>query len=74
MSSKSRADLSELLETVSSFSFKNFRRVYFVVHMPGGDLSKATDLPGHVKVIPPEVLAKQAIHAGLVSWLSDTNL
>jgi hypothetical protein len=36
-----------------------------------GDLSAATDLPGHVEVIPPEVLAKQAIDAGLVSWLED---
>jgi hypothetical protein len=45
--------------------------VYFVVHSPSNDLANATDLLSHVEVIPPDVLARQAIDAGLVAWLED---
>jgi len=68
---KSRAGLADLEETVANFSAKDYRRVYFVVHSPSNDLANATDLLSHVEVIPPDVLARQAIDAGLVAWLED---
>ncbi|MFC1896887.1 restriction endonuclease, partial [Thermodesulfobacteriota bacterium] len=68
---KSRARLADLEDAVANFSAEDFRRVYFVVHSPASDLGRAKNLPSHVEVIPPEVLARQAVDAGLVSWLED---
>lgn len=68
---KSRAGLTQLQETVVNFSADDYRGVYFVVHSPDSSLASAVDLPEHVVVMPPEVLAEQAVDAGLVGWLED---
>jgi len=68
---KSKAGLADLKSTVASFSAKDFRRVYFVVHSPAKDLAAVTGLPDHVKVVPPDRLARQVMDAGLAGWLED---
>ena len=68
---KSRAGLAQLEETLSNFSADDYRGVYFVVHSPDSSLASAVDLPEHVVVMPPEVLAEQAVDAGLIGWLED---
>jgi len=68
---KSKAGLADVKATVANFSFDDFRRVFFVVHSPEKDITQATDIPDHVVIVPPDVLALQAIDAGLVKWLED---
>lgn len=68
---KSRAKLADLKATVASFPADRFKRLFFVVHSPEKDLAQATDLPEQIQVMPPELLAQQAIDAGLVEWLED---
>ena len=68
---KSRAGLADLEATVANFSADDFKRVFFVVHSPAMDLSRATDIPDHVQIVPPDILAQLAIDAGLVEWLED---
>ena len=62
---------AQLEETLSNFSADDYRGVYFVVHSPDSSLASAVDLPEHVVVMPPEVLAEQAVDAGLIGWLED---
>jgi hypothetical protein len=68
---KSRAGIAELQATVSSFSPKDFRRVFFVVHSPEADLAAATDIPDHIEIVSPERLGELAMSAGLAGWLED---
>jgi hypothetical protein len=68
---KSRAGLADLEATIASFSPKDFQLVFFVVHSPNPDLQGATDLPSHIKIVPPELLGRLAMDAGLVEWLAD---
>ena len=66
---KARAGLNELKETLSHFSSEDYRRIFFVVHSPTRELSRADDLPNNIELISPEVLAQRVIDAGLVAWL-----
>jgi hypothetical protein len=68
---KSRAGLAELQATISSFSPKDFRRIFFVVHSPSDDLAGATDIPDHVEIVSPQRLGQLAMDAGLAKWLED---
>jgi hypothetical protein len=67
---KSKAGKTDLEDTITRFSAKDFRRVYFVVHSPDKNLMEVT-LPDHVEVLPPDRLAQQAMNAGLAEWLKD---
>lgn len=67
---KSRATPADVVATGSSFSDEDFRRVYFVVHSPSGDLT-SVKIPEHVEIVPPDRLAEQALDAGLARWLED---
>lgn len=66
---KSQAALSDLNHTLASFSPIDYRRVFFVVHSPDQDLASAIDLPAHVEIVRPALLANLAVEAGLASWL-----
>jgi hypothetical protein len=66
---KSKANRAALDRTVSLFSPDDYRRVFFVVHTPSGDLDAAADLPEHCQLVDPKQLAELALHAGLVPWL-----
>jgi hypothetical protein len=68
---KSRAGLADLQTTIQSFSAKDFRRVFFVVHSPDRDLVGATDIPDHIEIISPLRLGELAMDAGLAGWLAD---
>lgn len=68
---KSSAGLADLKASVANFSADDFRRVFFVVHSPAKDLTRASVLPDHVMIVPPDLLAQLAIDAGLVEWLED---
>lgn len=68
---KSRAGLADLMETINNFSAEDYRRIYFVVHTPANDLVDSTELPEHVEVMLPNLLARQAMDAGLAGWLED---
>lgn len=70
MQVKSRAAAADLLATAASFSAGDYRRVFFVVHTPEGDLATA-DVPDHVEVVPPERLGELAVQAGLAGWIED---
>lgn len=67
---KSRAGLAELRETVANFSPEDFRRVFFVVHSPEGDLA-AAEVPDFVEIVSPGRLGELAMQAGLAGWLED---
>jgi hypothetical protein len=66
---KSKANRAALDRTVAQFSPEDYRRVFFVVHTPSGDLEAATDLPEHCQLVDPRQLAELALQAGLVPWL-----
>lgn len=68
---KSRAGLTDLRNTIASFSADDYRRVFFIVHSPAKDLARILKLPAHVQIVFPDALAQQAIDAGLVEWLKD---
>lgn len=68
---KSRAGLTDLQTTIASFAPEDFQRVFFVVHSPDPGLESETDVSEHVKIVPPELLGKLAMDAGLVEWLAD---
>jgi hypothetical protein len=66
---KSQATRSDLDMTIKDFPVSDFRRVFFVVHSPSRDLASATDLPSHVKLVPPMRLAELSVDAGLSKWI-----
>jgi len=68
---KSRAGVSDLKSTISSFSADDYRRVFFVVHSPFKDLADYTDIPPHVDIVSPNLLAELAMDAGLVGWIEE---
>lgn len=68
---KSRAGIAELQTTIASFSPKDFRRVFFVVHSPEVSLSAASDVPAHVEIVSPQRLGELAMDAGLAGWLEE---
>jgi hypothetical protein len=68
---KSEAELEDLKDTIANFSPEDFKRVFFVVHSPAINLTGAIEIPDHVQIVLPEVLAQLAIDAGLVEWLED---
>jgi hypothetical protein len=67
---KSQAGLSDLKYTVENFSDKDYKRVYFIVHSPANDLAEA-EPSDFVEVMPPCILARHAMDAGLAGWLED---
>ena len=67
---KSRAGVADLLTAAANFAADDYRRVFFVVHTPDGDLA-AADAPAHVEVVPPGRLAVLAVQAGLAGWIED---
>lgn len=67
---KSRAGLSDLKYTVENFSDKDYKRIYFIVHSPANDLADA-EPSDFVEVMPPDILARHAMDAGLAGWLED---
>ncbi len=68
---KSQASLADLQGTITNFSSKDFRRIFFVVHSPKSDLMAATNIPDHVEIVWPERLGELAMNAGLAGWLED---
>ena len=68
---KSRADLSDLEDTVRSFSPEDYRRIFFVVHSPTKKLVEAAAVPDYVEIVGAERLAELALDAGLVAWIED---
>ena len=68
---KSKASLVDLKSTIDSFSSNDFRFIYFVVHSPTRNLLEAKNIPSHVKVISPNILALHAIDSGLTEWLKN---
>lgn len=68
---KSRASLDDLNRTADSFSPEDFRKVFFVVHSPSGDLVSASGIPEHIEVVSPQRLGQLAMDAGLAGWLED---
>lgn len=68
---KSRAGLSDLRSTMSSFSRGNYKRLFFVVHTPDDDLVNLTGIPDEVQIVGPELLGRLAMNAGLAAWLED---
>ncbi len=68
---KSKAGRKDLDETITSFSAKDFRRVFFVVHSPERTLVSDTCVPSHVELILPARLGELAMDAGLAGWLAD---
>src|ERR1035437_5386115 len=70
---KSKAGRAELEATVAVLTPGTFERVFFVVHSPAKDLTRATCTPdsSHVQFVSPDDLAKLAVDAGLAGWLQD---
>jgi hypothetical protein len=67
---KSQAGLSDLKYTVENFSDKDYKRLYFIVHSPSNDLANA-EPSDFVEVMPPDILARHAMDAGLAGWLEE---
>ena len=65
---KSTADASDLTKYVAGFDPTHFRKLYFVVHTPMGDLSGVPADPA-VELVPPSRLARMVVDLGLVPWL-----
>jgi hypothetical protein len=68
---KSQAGLADLRKTITNFSDKDYRRIFFIVHSPDDDLVGATGIPEHIEIVPPGRLGELALNAGLVGWLED---
>jgi hypothetical protein len=68
---KSRAGMSDLLETIANFSSDDFERIFFVVHSPARDFMSTIDIPEHLDIVSPQRLGQLALNAGLVGWLED---
>jgi len=66
---KSSANLSDFKKCVESFSSKNFKKMYFVVHSPDKNLYNFTPKDKNVELLTPNQLAIMIIDSGLLDWL-----
>jgi hypothetical protein len=67
---KSSATLADFEDYARQFSGGSFRKLYFVVHTPEGDLAtaKRSDT-ANIELILPGRLAEMVVELGLVNWL-----
>lgn len=66
---KSTATVADFERYAKEFAQGNFRKLYFVVHSPMGELANCQPVVGkNVELILPERLAQMVIEFGLVGW------
>lgn len=66
---KSQASANDLKNYIKSFSSKNFRKLYFVVHSPDESLKKYVVRGKNIELMLPEQLAIMVLNLGLLDWL-----
>lgn len=67
---KSAANLEVFKESVRTFSPRNFRKFYFVVHSPQAKLvNYQSEVDEKIELILPKRLAEMIVDLGLTNWL-----